>query len=121
MAGGGLIAAAAGAAALGGAEVMASDDGSEADEATGPVGTTLSLLGAGAALERGSAAECQRPSCQEENASVTINAPTASAPKSIRLFTSGPGGKTGSIADNHDNLVRRRAGNSTVGVAGGTS
>jgi hypothetical protein len=45
MVAGGLIATAVGAAALGGVEVMASDDGSDGDEATGPVGTRLSLSG----------------------------------------------------------------------------
>lgn len=92
MAGGEVITA-AGAATLGGAVVMASDGGSEAGEATGD-GTTLTSSGAGAAPVGGAAAACQRPACHEVNTSVTLNAPSASAPKSICLFNQRPRWKT---------------------------
>jgi hypothetical protein len=107
MAEGGSTAAATGATAPDGVAVVASDDGSEAGagEATGRVGARRSPFGA--ALAGGSAAKCHRPSCQEENASVTANAPSASPPKSSCVFTSGPAGKRQRVADNHDNLMRR--------------
>jgi hypothetical protein len=67
MAGGGFVAAAAGAAS--------------------PVGVTMDSRGCAAARVEGAASERHRPSCREENASVRTNAPTATAHKSIRLFT----------------------------------
>jgi len=96
---------AAGAVALGGVALMATDAGSGGEGTTGLVGTTLFLLGEGAALVGDTAAECHKPSCQEENTSVTINAPSASPLKSSCLFTSGSDGKRRRMADNHDNVV----------------
>jgi len=108
MAGGGFIAAATDAAALGGVEITASDDVSEEGEVVAVVGSPRYLTSGGTKLVGGSAAECQRPSCQDEKASVVINAPAASPPKRSCLFMRDPDGKPRSIGDNHDNWVSGR-------------
>jgi hypothetical protein len=87
MAAGGFTAA-AGAPGSGGV-------GFAASEAPAPGGSTAPIamsafFGWGATLAGSAATECHRPSCQDESASVTINAPTASPPKNIGLFTTAP-------------------------------
>jgi hypothetical protein len=109
MAAGGLITAAAGAASAGG-RAGVSDGGPTAGEATARVGTRLSWVGWGGVLWGGAVADCHKPLCQNENARVTINAPTTIPLKSIRVFTSAPDGRCRMVAYSHDNLTRPVAG-----------
>jgi hypothetical protein len=75
-----------------------------------PVGVAMTSWGRACAATRveGAAASERRRSSYRDNASVRANAPTASAYMSIRFFTNAPNEEGASVADEHDNLMRKR-------------